>query len=79
MNMSFRKIVAEKGQGLIEFVLILAFVAVLAMMMFGGDLKGTLSATITETNRLLSGLFSERTDWGKADTGTFQSKRTVSA
>lgn len=53
----------ENGQGLTEYVLILAFIAGIAFMMFGGDgnLKGTLVSTASETNRLLGGLFGEKT------------------
>lgn len=41
----------EKGQGLTEYALILAFIAGLAFMMFGsGSLKETLASTITKTN-----------------------------
>lgn len=37
MLTSMRKFFTEKGQGLVEYALILAFVAVLAFMMFGSD------------------------------------------
>lgn len=73
-----RERISEKGQGLIEYVLILAFIAGIAIMMFGsgGSLKDTLVNTVTETNRKLAELFSdERTyasalrDWGKLSKG----------
>ena len=35
MLVSLKKFFTEKGQGLVEYALILAFVAVLAFMMFG--------------------------------------------
>lgn len=57
----FRMKKSEKGQGLTEYVLIFAFVAGIAFMMFGGNgsLKGTLVDTITKTYDILAGLFSE--------------------
>ena len=65
MNL-IRKTIKEKGQGLTEYVLILAFIAGIAFMMFGGNgsLKGTVVGTLTETVRILGGLFDEKTDWG---------------
>lgn len=69
----FRKTIKEKGQGLTEYVLVLAFIAGIAFMMFGGNgnLKGTVVDTFTETVRILAGLFDEKTDWGHADPSTF--------
>ena len=68
-----RKILREKGQGLTEYVLILAFIAGIAFMIFGGNgsLKGTVVGTFSETVRILGGLFDEKTDWGHADPNTF--------
>lgn len=56
-----RRTIREKGQGLTEYVLILAFIAGVAFMMFGGNgsLKGTVAGTLTETVRILGGLFGE--------------------
>ena len=74
MKKYFKRMKIEKGQGLTEYVLILAFIAGVAFMMFGGSgsLKGTVVGTFTETHKILAGLFSEeRTyasalkDWGK--------------
>lgn len=61
-----RRMIREKGQGLTEYVLILAFIAGVAFMMFGGNgsLKGTVAGTFTETVRILAGLFDEKPDWG---------------
>lgn len=61
MKKLLKKITTEKGQGLTEYVLILAFVAGVAFMMFGGNgsLKDTLVNTITETNSKLAGLFKD--------------------
>jgi hypothetical protein len=48
----------NKGQGLTEYVLILAFIAGIAIVMFGGGgLKETLAATITNTNDTLAAVF----------------------
>lgn len=60
------KYLKEKGQGLTEYVLILAFIAGIAFMIFGGNgsLKGTVAGTLTETVRILAGLFDEEPDWG---------------
>ena len=70
--MKMMRIKSEKGQGLTEYVLILAFVAGIAMMMFGGGgLKGTLVNTFTETVSILGGLLDEKVDWGHADPNTF--------
>ena len=65
----------EKGQGLTEYVLIIAFIAGIAIAMFGGNgsLKGTVVGTFTETVRILAGLFDEKTDWGHMDVGKFNS------
>lgn len=51
----------EKGQGLTEYALILAFLAILAFMMFGGNgsLLDTMKYTITNTNRIFAELFND--------------------
>ena len=70
----FRRTIREKGQGLTEYVLILAFIAGVAIAMFGGDgsLKGTLVSTVTGTTKILAGLFTDKTDWGNpANRGSF--------
>ena len=66
MMSRIRKTIREKGQGLTEYVLILAFIAGIAFMMFGGDgsLKGTVVDTFTETHKILAGLFEDQPDWG---------------
>ena len=73
MRKELKKIVIEKGQGLTEYVLILAFIAGIAFVMFGGDgsLKGTVVDTFTETHKILAGLFSDKTDWGHMDPSKF--------
>ena len=65
----FRITKSEKGQGLTEYVLILAFIAGIAFVMFGGDgsLRGTLVNTVTGTTKILAGLFADKTDWGKPE------------
>ena len=69
MTNLIRKTIKEKGQGLTEYVLILAFIAGVAFMMFGGNgsLKETVAGTFTETVRILAGLFDEEPDWGHMD------------
>ena len=49
MLVSMRKFFKEKGQGLTEYVLILAFVAAIAFVMFGegSSLKTTVSNTFS--------------------------------
>lgn len=56
-----KRAISEKGQGLTEYVLILAFIAGVAFPMFGGNgsLKGTLVNTFTETQKILAGLFDD--------------------
>ena len=48
MLVSMKKFFEEKGQGLTEYVLILAFVAGIAYVMFSGGLKSTVSSTFSE-------------------------------
>ena len=68
-----RRTIREKGQGLTEYVLILAFIAGIAIAMFGSSdsLKNTVVNTATETVRILAGLFGDKTDWGHMDVSKF--------
>lgn len=70
-----RRTIREKGQGLTEYVLILAFIAGIAIAMFGSSdsLKNTVVNTATETVRILAGLFGDKTDWGHMDVSKFNS------
>ena len=56
MLTSMRKFFKEKGQGLTEYVLILAFVAAIAFVMFGGNstLKTTVSNTFSDSHSKIS-------------------------
>lgn len=55
MLVSMRKFFAEKGQGLTEYVLILAFVAGLAYLMFtSSGLKGTVQDTFSKSQSMIS-------------------------
>ena len=55
MLVSMRKFFAEKGQGLTEYVLILAFVAGLAFVMFSSSgLKTTVRDTFSSSQELIS-------------------------
>ena len=56
MLTSLRKFYEERGQGLTEYVLILAFVAVVAYTMFGPDssLKSTVSSSFSESQSRIS-------------------------
>ena len=51
-----RKLFKEKGQGLTEYVLVLAFVAIIAYAMINGEtgLKSTVNATFSESNSKIS-------------------------
>lgn len=55
MLVSMRKFFAEKGQGLTEYVLILAFVAGLAFIMFkDSGLKQTVKETFSTSQQMIS-------------------------
>ena len=58
----FEVTLKEKGQGLTEYALILAFVAGIAMMLFSGNgnLKDTLISTFSETARILAGICNDK-------------------
>ena len=63
MLKQIRVVLREKGQGLTEYVLILAFVAGLAMMIFGGGLKETVASTFSETVEILANLNSTKSNY----------------
>ncbi len=55
MLVSLKKFFAEKGQGLTEYVLILAFVAGLAYLMFtSSGLKTTVKNTFSSSQTMIS-------------------------
>ena len=56
MLTSMRKFFKEKGQGLTEYVLIIAFVAMIAFVMINGEssLKTTVSNTYSDSNSKIS-------------------------
>ncbi len=55
MLVSLKKFFAEKGQGLTEYVLILAFVAGLAYIMFGETgLRDTVNSTFSASQSAIS-------------------------
>ena len=56
MLTSMRIIFKEKGQGLTEYVLILAFVAMIAFAMMNGEtgLKSTISSTFSDSHSKIS-------------------------
>ena len=63
----------EKGQGLTEYVLLLAFIAAIAFMLNSGGLLGTVKGSYNETQGIFAMLFGDnsRPDWGHADISTF--------
>ena len=56
MLTSMRKIFKEKGQGLTEYVLILAFVAMIAYVMINSEigLKSTINSTFSDSHSKIS-------------------------
>ena len=58
----FRITLKEKGQGLVEYALLLAFVAGIAMMIFSGNgsLKHALADTFSETARILADICNDK-------------------
>ena len=63
----------EKGQGLTEYVLLLAFIAAIAFMLNSGGLLGTVKGSYNESQGIFAMLFGDnsRPDWGHADVSTF--------
>ena len=57
MLTSMRKFIKEKGQGLTEYVLIIAFVAIIAFVMIDGEnsMKATVSGTFSSSQSKISG------------------------
>ncbi len=63
----------KKGQGLTEYVLILAFIAGVAFMMFGeeGSLKGTVVSTFDKTVELLAEINSSKSNYYAEHFGSY--------
>lgn len=76
MLTTIRNMLKEKGQGIVEYALILAFVVGIGFVVFGGDgsLKGALVNSFTKTSSIIAGLFSDKTDWGHMDVSKFNSE-----
>ena len=57
MLTSMRLFIKEKGQGLTEYVLIIAFVAMIAFVMIEGEtsMKATVSGTFSSSQSKISG------------------------
>ena len=70
---SYVKIRNEKGQGLTEYVLLLAFIAAIGFMLNNGGLLGTVKGSYNESQGIFAMLFGDnsRPDWGHADVSTF--------
>lgn len=62
-----RAIAKNKGQGIVEYALILAFVVGIGMMLNGADLGGAVEGVFNKVSVALLG----KTDWGHMDTGGF--------
>lgn len=74
-----KKMRNEKGQGLTEYVLLLAFIAAIAFMLNSGGLLGTVKGSYNETQGIFAMLFGDnsRPDWGHADVSTFNEKNSA--
>ena len=66
----------KKGQGLTEYVLILAFIAGVAFMMFGGEggLKSTVVSTFDKTIELLAEINSSKSNYYAEHFGEYHTK-----
>ncbi len=66
----------KKGQGLTEYVLILAFIAGVAFMMFGGEgsLKGTVVSTFDKTIEILASINSSKSNYYAEHFGEYHTK-----
>ena len=76
MLTTIRNMLKEKGQGIVEYALILAFVVGIGFVIFSGDssLKVALINSFTKTSSIIVGLFSDKTDWGHMDVSKFNSE-----
>lgn len=71
MLIKIRTITKQKGQGIVEYALLLAFIVGLAMMLNSGNLGGALKYTFDKMASLLAGEYIAATDWGHMNTSEF--------
>ena len=71
MLLKIRTITKQKGQGIVEYALLLAFVVGIAMMLNGADLGGAVKGAFDEVAKVVAGESTAPTDWAHAKKDTF--------